>query len=135
MSIYHLYTDGGARGNPGPAATGAVLFDSENNLVEFDATYLGETTNNMAEYEALLLGLSIAIKNNVEELVCFLDSELIVMQVNGAYQVKNKALKEKYKKIKVLKESFKSIKFAHVRREKNKFADKLVNVVLDGRSD
>lgn len=126
-----LYTDGGSRGNPGPAAAAFVIFDESEKLVSLDSVYLGEQTNNMAEYEGLLLGLKAAKKQGIKDLKCYMDSELIIMQVNGAYRVKQKALKEKWDEVVALKESFESTKFIHVRREYNKFADKLVNVVLD----
>jgi len=129
--MFYLFTDGGARGNPGPAAAGAFLFNDGKFLVDFASKYLGETTNNIAEYEALLLGLILAKKNNVTEITCHLDSELAVMQLNGAYQVKNQALKGYYQKIMKEKDNFKEIKFVHVLRARNKYADKMVNIVLD----
>ncbi len=129
--MFYLFTDGGARGNPGPAACGAFLFNDGKFLVDFAGKYVGETTNNIAEYEALLLGLGLAKKNNVTEITCHLDSELIVMQLNGAYQVKNQGLKPYHQKVLKEKESFKEIKFVHVLRARNKYADKMVNTVLD----
>lgn len=134
-TVYSLFTDGGARGNPGPSAAGALVFDQDNVLQNFTAEYLGEMTNNRAEYEALIRGLQLALKMKVENLNVFMDSELIVMQVNGAYQVKNAELKELYNKVKELKDKFSQIKFVHVRREKNKHADRLVNIVLDSISN
>lgn len=129
-----LFTDGGSRGNPGPAACGYVLFNSEFVLQQLDSLCLGEVTNNMAEYEGLLLGLKAAKKAGVKSLKCYMDSELIVMQINGAYRVKQSALKEKWDQAKALMEAFDDIKFVHVRREKNKFADKLVNIALDAQA-
>ncbi len=126
-----LFTDGGARGNPGPSATGAFLFDSEGRLVDFTGEYIGEATNNKAEYEALILGLELAIANKVKKLLCNLDSELVVMQVNGAYRVKSPDLKPLSEKVNALKAKFEEVTFAHVRREKNKHADRMVNTLLD----
>jgi ribonuclease HI len=126
-----LFTDGGARGNPGPAATGAFLFDSSEKLISFTGSYLGSATNNQAEYEALILGLELAEKENVTKLECFLDSELIVKQLNGEYKVKD----EKMKKLKVQVDKainqFEIVKFTHIKRELNKHADRMVNLILD----
>lgn len=129
--MYTLFTDGGARGNPGPAATAALLFNQSNELVDFAGEYLGSTTNNQAEYRALLIGLQMAVDNGVQELLCNLDSELVVMQLNGAYRVKHKELIPLFEQIKELRTKFPKITFAHVRREKNKFADKLANLLMD----
>lgn len=129
--MHKLYTDGGSRGNPGKAAYGFILLNEDNSALLVDAGYLGEETNNVAEYYGLINGLKSAKKNHIKSLQVFMDSELIVMQINGAYQVKQPRLKELFKEVKDLKESFDEIIFAHVRREKNKIADKLVNIVLD----
>src|SRR6266496_3563186 len=93
-----IYTDGGARGNPGPAAAGAVIFDTEGNVLAEVSDYLGETTNNVAEYEALLRVLKVAHKMFGKELLEMsvdvrMDSELIVRQMTGIYKIKNAALK------------------------------------------
>ncbi len=133
-NFFSLFTDGGARGNPGPAASGFVIFNEQQQLVQLDSVYLGEATNNLAEYEGLLMGLKAAKNNYIKKLKCYLDSELIVMQVNGAYRVKQPQLKEKWEQVKALTEFFEEIKFIHVRREKNKFADKLVNIALDAQA-
>lgn len=125
-----LFTDGGARGNPGPAAIGGVLYDGDNKLAEF-SEYIGETTNNQAEYQALLKGLNLALENNVTELDCYLDSELVVRQLKKEYKVKDKDLAKIFVKVWNLSLKFKSISFKHVKRELNKEADKLVNVALD----
>ena len=128
--MFRLFTDGGARGNPGPAAIGIFLFqDSE--LVDFSGSFIGLQTNNFAEYKALVEGLNLAIKNNVEEIDCYLDSELVVKQLLGEYKVKNKIIKVFYDKVIELKKSFKSINFHHIPREKNKNADRMLNLILD----
>lgn len=129
---YKLYTDGGSRGNPGPAGIGFILFDSDDNLIWSESKYLGKATNNMAEYKALEEGLNYVFKKvqDVEVLTCYLDSELVVKQLNGEYKVKNQDLKPLFDKISVLIDS-KRVKFNHVYRENNKFADKLVNISID----
>ncbi|HEC65931.1 MAG TPA: ribonuclease HI family protein [bacterium] len=127
-----IYSDGGARGNPGPAAGSAFVFDTKtNDLVKFDAKFLGKATNNQAEYEALIVGLEIAQKLGGKNIECFLDSELVVKQLNGKYKVKD----EKMKKLKAIVDEtiqdFESVTFHHVPREENVFADSLVNLILD----
>jgi len=124
-----LYTDGGARGNPGPAGIGAVLnIDGEKS--EFKK-YIGETTNNQAEYQALILGLEKAREAKVEEIDCFLDSELVVKQLNRQYKVKNPDIAKVFVKVWNLAQQFKKITFKHVFREDNKEADRLVNEAID----
>ena len=127
----YLYTDGGARGNPGPAAAGAVIKDENSKIIEMKGKYLGVSTNNVAEYSALILGLEIAKTHNITELDCFLDSELIVNQLKGMYKVKNEGLKELFAKVKLLESSFDKITYAHIKRDLNKDADAVVNKVLD----
>ncbi|MCX6792424.1 MAG: ribonuclease HI family protein [Candidatus Falkowbacteria bacterium] len=131
MKKYIIYSDGGARGNPGPAAIGAVIKDEANNLVQEISKTIGETTNNQAEYQAILAGLE-AVKNlGGEEVDCFLDSELVVKQLRHEYKVKNKDLAPLFVKVHNLSLQFKKISFTHVRREQNKEADCLVNKALD----
>lgn len=132
MLITHsLYTDGGSRGNPGPAAYGCALYDEAGILVDIDAAFLGNKTNNYAEYQGIICGLKLAQKLGVTDIVCYLDSELIVKQVNGEYKVKHENIKPLYKELMTLVEKFNSFAFSHVYREKNKVADKLVNLILD----
>ena len=126
-----LYTDGGARGNPGPAAIGVVLKDSDNKNIEIKGKYLGSSTNNNAEYEAIILGLELALRHGITTLDCFLDSELVVRQIKGIYKVKNENLKELFNKVKILENKFEKITFTHVLRALNKEADAIVNKVLD----
>ncbi|MFH1187397.1 MAG: ribonuclease HI family protein [bacterium] len=134
--IFSLYTDGGARGNPGPAGIGAVIKDGEA-VVKKIKKYIGEATNNQAEYEALIFGLSELKKMGGKDLEvnCFLDSELVVKQLNLEYKVKNKELAPLFVKVWNLAQGFKKCKFFHVYREQNKEADKLVNEALDERED
>lgn len=126
-----LYTDGGARGNPGPAAAGVVLEDSSDNTVKELGLYLGEITNNQAEYKALILGMETAQTMGVKELDCILDSELVVRQLIGEYKVKNAGLRPLWQEAKNLEKKFDKITYSHVKRHKNKDADRLVNEVLD----
>lgn len=127
-----LFTDGGARGNPGPAAIGFVLSGIGGTPISFKE-YIGKGTNNQAEYRALLSGISRAKEEGVEDLMCYLDSELVVKQVRGEYRVKNEDLKILLAEIKKLLPSFRSITFEHVPRAKNAAADKLVNEALDAQ--
>ena len=130
MTKFKLFTDGGARGNPGPAAIGGVIYNADKEIASF-SEYIGETTNNQAEYKAIVRGLELALENNIENLECYLDSELVVKQINKEYKVKDKNLAKIFVKLWNLTLKFKKITFAHVRREKNKRADVLVNQALD----
>ncbi len=125
-----LYTDGGARGNPGPAAVGFVLTGIGSAPVMYKE-YIGKATNNQAEYRALVAGIQRANREGVQDLVCYLDSELVVKQVRGEYRVKNEDLKILLGEIKKLLSAFRSITFEHIPRSKNSAADKLVNEALD----
>ena len=126
-----IHSDGGARGNPGPAGIGAVLKSEAGLVLAEISKYLGETTNNQAEYQALIAGLEKAKELKAEELDCYLDSELVVKQLNREYKVKNAELAPLFLKVYNLSLSFKKIKFIHVRREFNKEADKLANEAMD----
>ncbi len=126
-----LFTDGGSRGNPGPAAAGIFLCTPKKDYIKEVGIYLGKATNNEAEYQALLMGMETAIKSGAEKLVCYLDSELIVKQLKGIYKMKNARLKVFFDRIKLLENGLESIVYKHVPREKNKKADALVNEVLD----
>lgn len=133
MNNYKLYSDGGSRGNPGPAACSCVIFDADNNLFQIDSKFLGIATNNFAEYSGLILGLTIAAKNKISNIDCFLDSELVVKQLNGIYAIKDENIKILASEVFTLEKKFENITFTHVRRENNKIADKLVNIVLDAK--
>ena len=126
-----IYTDGGARGNPGPAAAGIVIKNDKGAVVEAFGKYLGETTNNQAEYRALLLALEKATEIGGTEIVCYADSELMVKQLNREYKVRDKGLAPLFLSIWNLSVKFKKISYHHIRREKNTEADKLVNETLD----
>jgi ribonuclease HI len=128
---YQLFTDGGARGNPGPAGIGIVIKNDKREKVYETCSYIGEATNNKAEYAALIKGLEIAQEKGFKNLECFLDSELIVKQMNGLYKVKDAGLKILWKKAKEISLNFETIEFKHVLREKNQDADAMVNKALD----
>ena len=129
-SKLQIYTDGGARGNPGPSGIGVVIW-SGNELVGQYKKYIGKATNNQAEYKAVILALEEAKKIGAEELEFFLDSELVVKQINREYKVKDKGLAALFVQVWNLSMGFKKATFTHVPREKNKDADKLVNEAID----
>lgn len=131
QDFYILHTDGGARGNPGPAASAAVLYDSTYKQIDSKGEYIGETTNNQAEYQGLIIGLKLAKNNHIKSLIVRMDSELIVKQMLGLYKIKEPSLKIIAEQVKLLLTDFVNYKFEHVRRENNKDADALVNLVLD----
>jgi ribonuclease HI len=124
--------DGGARGNPGPAAIGAVVRGPGGEVLEERGERIGRATNNVAEYRALLLGIELAAAHGTEELELIGDSELIVRQVEGRYKVKNAAMKELHAEVKAALSDFDSWSIRHVLREQNADADRLVNQALDG---
>ncbi len=126
-----IYSDGGARGNPGPAGIGCVLKDESGHNVAEIYKYIGETTNNQAEYRAILFGVEKAKDMGAEEIDCYLDSELVVKQLNREYKVKNKDLAPLFTKIYNLSMGFKKVKFTHIRRELNSEADSLANKAMD----
>lgn len=128
---YHLYIDGAARGNPGPAGAGACLMDEQGKIVESLTKYLGKTTNNIAEYEALLLGLNKAKKKKIKDIHIFSDSELLVRQIQGRYRVLNPNLKKKYDAVMNIVKTFHHFTISHIRRDKNKIADQLANQAID----
>ncbi|MCU0680147.1 MAG: ribonuclease HI family protein [Planctomycetes bacterium] len=131
MSKLITYTDGGARGNPGPSGIGAVIYNEEKKIVATISKFLGEGTNNQAEYKALIVALEKAKELGATELQCFLDSELVVKQLNREYKVKDQDLAQLFLKVYNLSLNFKKIIFTHVRREFNKEADKLANEAMD----
>lgn len=129
-----IYTDGGARGNPGPAAVGAVIYNENKGKVCEISERIGETTNNQAEYKAVIEALKKAVELKAQEIKFYLDSELIVKQLNREYKVKNSELAPLFIKIHNYSLQFKKITFKHIPRELNKEADKLVNKALDGKN-
>ncbi len=132
MESVIIYTDGGARNNPGPAGAGVVAYEGSTPLFALKQ-YLGERTNNWAEYEALILALSEASRRDLAErsVEIRMDSELIVKQMRGEYKVKDKALKEQHAKVRQLLQDFADTRFVHIPREENAEADRLVNEAVD----
>jgi ribonuclease HI len=130
-SLCRLFTDGASRGNPGQAGAGAVLFDTAGQELAARSLYLGQCTNNVAEYRALLLGLTMALEQGCDQVEIRLDSELIVRQIQGRYQVKHEALKPLFQEVKKLLAQFRSWSVAHVPRAENKRADELANQGID----
>lgn len=126
-----LYTDGASRGNPGEAGAGAVLYDKGNQELLSASRYLGVCTNNVAEYQALLIGLEQALQFGCSELEIFLDSELIVRQIEGRYKVKNENLKPLYQKVQSELSRLKKWSISHVARAQNCRADSLANKGID----
>lgn len=133
MPQYTLHTDGGARGNPGPAGIGFVLKKNDKVVAE-GGEYIGEATNNVAEYQAILAGLRLAKKEGVKEVACFLDSLLVVEQLKRNYKVKDPKLGVLFVNVWNLIQEFKKVTFQHIRREENAHADRLVNEAIDAFS-
>lgn len=134
MDEAKLYSDGGSRGNPGHSAGAFVICGMDNNVVEKSGFYIGTTTNNQAEYQALLKGLQRTQVLGIRKLNVFMDSELIVKQLNGLYKIKNIDLKPLYRQIKDLVTHFEEVSFTHVPRALNKEADLEVNRILDEKA-
>ena len=135
MSRLTVNVDGGARGNPGPAAIGVVVRDGDGAVLEEVGEKIGEATNNVAEYRALLRGIELAAARGAGELELIGDSELVVRQVEGRYKVKNAGMKELHGEVKRALRGFDSWSIRHVRRAENSEADRLVNEALDGGLD
>ena len=126
-----IYSDGGARGNPGLAGAGAVIYNENKEEIATISEFIGRATNNQAEYQALILALKKAKELKANQLEVFLDSELIVKQINREYKVKNKDLAPLFIQVYNLSLLFDKIDFFHVRRENNKRADELANLAMD----
>jgi ribonuclease HI len=126
-----LYTDGGSRGNPGPAAYGFVLETDDGTVLDARGEAIGVATNNVAEYRALVAGLERAVEAGVRELEVVSDSELLVKQMRGEYKVKNRALQELFLEASRLARGLHRVTYRAVRRESNELADSLVNEALD----
>ncbi|HEY2602777.1 MAG TPA: ribonuclease HI family protein [Thermoleophilaceae bacterium] len=126
-----VHVDGGARGNPGPAAVGAVVSDPDGAPLLERGVYIGETTNNVAEYRAVLLGLELARELGAREVEVVNDSELVARQIGGQYKVKNAGLKPLFLETLAKLREFDGWSVRNVRRESNERADELVNEALD----
>ena len=127
------YTDGGARGNPGPAAIGVLICDGKDEILFEHAEVIGEATNNVAEYRALIEGLKRAKESGASEVDCFLDSELVVKQLRGEYKLKNYNMQKLFDEAQKIATQFQRVSYTHLRREEEKMrrADQLVNFALD----
>jgi len=123
--------DGGSRGNPGPAAIGAILYDSRNQVVTTISRAVGNTTNNQAEYLAVITALEEAIRLGARQVELRIDSELIVKQFHGEYRVKKAELKPLHQRVKELEQRLEKLSVNHIPREQNREADRLVNMALD----
>ncbi len=130
-----IYSDGGARGNPGPSGIGVVVCNDKGSILYEYREFTGVKTNNQAEYTALIKALEIALTYRAKNVRCYMDSELLVKQLNGEYRVRNPALRGLFQKVRGLESSFKKITYSHVPRanEKIQIADRLVNMAIDGR--
>lgn len=133
MAITNLtvFTDGASRGNPGEAGIGLAFFDEGGLQVHSMYRYIGRTTNNVAEYTALITALEQAGRMEARRVAVFSDSELMVRQLNGQYQVKNEALQPLYHKAVSLAARFEQVTYTHVTRDRNRIADKLANRAID----
>lgn len=132
--MFFLYTDGAARGNPGPAAIGAVLYrgsPAARNVVAELSEAIGRGTNNVAEYRALIEGLEMAARYDPASLVVRCDSQLLVRQLLGVYKVKSPGLRPLFRRARRLLDAFENVRIEHVRRDHNRRADRLANQALD----
>ncbi len=128
-----IYSDGGARGNPGPAAAAFLILDEEGRICKKASSFLGRRTNNQAEYEALIAALETAVSLRAEDVTCYLDSEVVAKHLTGEYRVRDPELHKLWSKVQELKREFRQIKFVNVPRSNSYIqeADALVNGTLD----
>ncbi|MBI4743639.1 MAG: ribonuclease HI family protein [Actinobacteria bacterium] len=126
-----IYSDGAARGNPGKAGIGGLICDDKNQTLLRISEYIGEATNNVAEYKALILCLESSLSFGAAQVAVYLDSQLIVRQLQGSYRVKDQKLKPLYEKTKSLLRPYQKVEIFHIEREENKEADKLANQAID----
>ena len=133
MADLNIYTDGGSRGNPGPAAFALLIYGPNRNLLESHSEYIGEATNNVAEYRGILKALKLARKHGSGDILCTMDSELAVKQLSGKYKVKKPHIRELFELVKEEEKHFRSVSYAHVRREDRRIslADSMLNRTLD----
>ena len=125
-----IYTDGACKGNPGPAAIGVLVKDNSQGVVARISEYIGHSTNNKAEYRAVIAALDTAMKLEADEIVLYIDSELVVRQLTGHYKVKSESILPLYTKAVKLIRNFKKVSFIHVNREQNTEADMLATAAL-----
>jgi ribonuclease HI len=128
-----IYTDGGARGNPGPAAIALVIFDKKGRLLKTHSEYIGTATNNVAEYRAVLKALTMAKAYKTGSVLCTLDSKLVANQLSGNYKIKKPHLRELFDMVKEAEKKYDSVKYEYVTRDDKriKIADRLLNEMLD----
>lgn len=136
MNHFTVHADGGSRGNPGPAGSGAMIRDHLGNSVASVSQFLGTRTNNYAEYEAVILALEtlaklVGKKTNTTDVLVKMDSELVVKQMKGIYKVKHPTMKEQYARLTHAASVFKEVSFMHVPRAQNSDADALANEAMD----
>ena len=133
ISKVKIYSDGGARGNPGPGAIGVLICDGREQPLKDHRETLGDVTNNVAEYTAVIVGLELARKLGAKEIEYFVDSELIARQITGKYRVKTPHLQTLFNQVKALEKFFTKVTFTHVPRthERLRYVDRLVNQALD----
>ncbi len=127
-----IFTDGAARGNPGPASIGVTIKDEQGKLIASVSQCIGTKTNNQAEYMAIITALEKAVSLGVRQVDLYSDSELVVRQINGRYRVKNVGLKPLYQRAKLLQSSLEGFTITHIPREQNAEADSLANKALNG---
>ena len=134
MNKLFVYTDGGSRGNPGLSAIGVIFYDDNKNKIFEYKECIGRATNNIAEYKAVIKALELATKYCRNQINCFLDSELVILQLNGIYRIKKKYLRELYYILKDKEKVFEKVTYNHLRRSDPFIsqADRLVNNALDG---
>jgi ribonuclease HI len=127
------YTDGGARGNPGPAAIGVLVCDGQGEILVEHCEVIGEATNNVAEYRAVIDGIKRAKELGASEVDCYLDSELVVKQLRGEYKLKNYYLQKLFDEVQKAERELKSVSYTHLRRDEENMrrADQLVNLALN----
>jgi len=135
-SKLNIYSDGGARGNPGPSAIAFIVVRENGKILKKCSKYVGIRTNNQAEYEALISALEFASEQTTEEVICHIDSELVVKQLNGEYQVKNPKLRSLWFKVQGFRQNFSKISFINVPRTDSHVqeVDRLVNKALNRAS-
>lgn len=129
--IIEIFTDGGSRGNPGPAAISFVMYDTDGEKIEQYSKYIGENTNNYAEYFAIIEALASSKKYDPYEITVYTDSSLAYNQINGYWKIKDDCLKKMVLQIRKEAEGLKQFKVVHISRDKNKEADRLVNIELN----
>ena len=130
MAKLTIHTDGGARGNPGPAGIGVFITDEKGKKVKEVSEYIGKATNNQAEYRAVIVALEKASELDAQQIDIKLDSQLVVRQINGRYRVKNADLKLLHQRAEKLLSQFKGFTISHIPRERNREADRLASRAL-----